>query len=111
MTEKIPQLQTIKNARILALLGNSVTTDHISPAGSIAPSSPAARYLISKGVGQEDFNSYGSRRGNHLVMMPGTFANGKIRNKMTDRTGGYTLHVPSGETLSIFDAAMKYKES
>lgn len=111
MTEKIPPLQTIENARILAVLGNSVTTDHISPAGSIASSSPAARYLMSKGVRQEDFNSYGSRRGNHLVMMPGTFANGKIRNKMTDQTGGYTRHVPSGETLSIFDAAMKYKES
>ena len=109
MTPDISSLQDIRNARILALLGNSVTTDHISPAGVIAPDSPAARYLSSKGIDKKDFNSYGSRRGNHLVMMPGTFANGKIQNKMTDQRGGYTTYAPTGEKKSIYDAAMAYQ--
>ncbi|QEA38768.1 aconitate hydratase AcnA [Pistricoccus aurantiacus] len=101
----------VKDAHILALLGDSVTTDHISPAGSIKPDSPAGRYLQDKGVKPADFNSYGSRRGNHEVMMRGTFANVRIRNEMLDDVeGGFTRHVPSGEEMAIYDAAMKYAE-
>ncbi len=100
----------IKGARALAVLGDSVTTDHISPAGNISKSSPAAKYLMSQGVSPADFNSYGARRGNHEVMMRGTFANIRLRNLLLPGTeGGVTLHIPSGESLSIFDAAMKYK--
>lgn len=102
----------IRDASVLALFGDSVTTDHISPAGAIAADSPAARYLQQHGVEPADFNSYGSRRGNHEVMMRGTFANIRIRNKMLqDVEGGYTLHIPTGEQLSIYDAAMRYKEA
>ncbi|MCH2546060.1 MAG: aconitate hydratase AcnA [Alphaproteobacteria bacterium] len=102
--------EAIKNAHILALLGDSITTDHISPAGSIAKNSPAARYLMDNGVEQKDFNSYGARRGSHDVMMRGTFANTRIKNEMLDGVeGGYTKHIPSGEEMSIYDAAMKYK--
>ena len=101
----------VKNASILALFGDSVTTDHISPAGSIAPGSPAATYLESHGVKPRDWNSYGSRRGNHEVMMRGTFANIRIKNQMLPGTeGGLTLHHPSGKTMPIFEAAMKYRE-
>ena len=100
----------IRGARALALLGDSVTTDHISPAGNIAKSSPAAQYLMEQGVQQADFNQYGARRGNHEVMMRGTFANIRLRNLLLPGTeGGITVHVPSGEQLSIFDAAMRYK--
>jgi aconitate hydratase len=100
----------IKGARVLALLGDSVTTDHISPAGNISKSSPAAKYLIAQGVKAADFNSYGARRGNHEVMMRGTFANIRLRNLLLPGTeGGVTMHIPSGESMSIFDAAMKYK--
>ena len=100
----------IADARILALLGDSVTTDHISPAGAIAPASPAGEYLQQNAVDVADFNSYGSRRGNHEVMMRGTFANIRIRNEMTPaREGGYTRHIPTGHELSIYDAAMRYK--
>ncbi|MEL7448637.1 MAG: aconitate hydratase AcnA [Pseudomonadota bacterium] len=100
----------IHGARALALLGDSVTTDHISPAGSIAPDSPAAAYLESEGVVRKDFNSYGSRRGNHEVMMRGTFANIRLRNQLAPGTeGGWTRHIPSGDQLSIFDAAQRYK--
>ncbi|HPE73683.1 MAG TPA: aconitate hydratase AcnA [Candidatus Competibacter sp.] len=103
-------IDDIRDARCLALLGDSVTTDHISPAGSIKPDSPAGRYLIEHGVRPVDFNSYGARRGNHEVMMRGTFANIRIRNEMVPGTeGGLTLHVPSGERLSIYDAAMRYQ--
>jgi len=103
-------VQDIENARILALFGDSITTDHISPAGSIKPSSPAGLYLQALGVKPEDFNSYGSRRGNHEVMMRGTFANIRIRNEMLGgEEGGNTLHQPSGEKLSIYDAAMRYQ--
>jgi aconitate hydratase len=99
----------IRGARVLAMLGDSVTTDHISPAGNIAKSSPAARYLVAQGVHAADFNSYGARRGNHEVMMRGTFANIRLRNLLLPGTeGGVTLHIPSGESLSIFDAAVKY---
>ncbi|MCY4047286.1 MAG: aconitate hydratase AcnA [Candidatus Dadabacteria bacterium] len=98
-------------ARALAVLGDSVTTDHISPAGVIQPDGPAGKYLISKGVDVKDFNSFGSRRGNHEVMMRGTFANIRIRNLMVPQTeGGVTVHAPSGETMPIYDAAMRYME-
>nr|WP_225777010.1 aconitate hydratase AcnA [Pseudomonas sp. Marseille-Q3773] len=107
-----PQVTDIRNARILALLGDSVTTDHISPAGNIKADSPAGRYLREQGVEPRDFNSYGSRRGNHEVMMRGTFANIRIRNEMLPgEEGGNTLHVPSGEKLSIYDAAMRYQQA
>ncbi|MFF7107148.1 aconitate hydratase AcnA [Pseudomonas sichuanensis] len=107
----LPQITDVQGARILALLGDSVTTDHISPAGNIKADSPAGRYLRDKGVEPRDFNSYGSRRGNHEVMMRGTFANIRIRNEMLGgEEGGNTLHVPSGEKLSIYDAAMRYQQ-
>ena len=100
----------ITGARVLAVLGDSITTDHISPAGSFAADSPAGRYLQQQGVSPEDFNSYGSRRGNHQVMMRGTFANVRLRNRMVpDREGGWTRHVPSGETLTIYAAAERYR--
>lgn len=106
----LPEIADVHGARILALLGDSVTTDHISPAGNIKADSPAGRYLRDKGVEPRDFNSYGSRRGNHEVMMRGTFANIRIRNEMLGgEEGGNTLHVPSGEKLSIYDAAMRYQ--
>jgi aconitate hydratase len=96
---------------VLALLGDSVTTDHISPAGNIAKTSPAAKYLMDLGVKPADFNSYGARRGNHEVMMRGTFANIRLRNLLLPETeGGVTLHIPSGEQMSIYDAAMRYKK-
>lgn len=99
-------------ANALALLGDSITTDHISPAGAIKPDSPAGAYLSANGVDAGDFNSYGSRRGNHEVMMRGTFANIRIRNEMAPGTeGGFTTHVPSGDVMSIYDAAMKYVEA
>ncbi|MBG0842950.1 aconitate hydratase AcnA [Ectopseudomonas toyotomiensis] len=105
-----PRITDIREARILALLGDSVTTDHISPAGNIKADSPAGRYLRDNGVDKADFNSYGSRRGNHEVMMRGTFANIRIRNEMLGgEEGGNTLHVPSGEKLAIYDAAMRYQ--
>ncbi|MET0385918.1 MAG: aconitate hydratase AcnA, partial [Polyangiales bacterium] len=101
----------ITGARVLALLGDSVTTDHISPAGNIAKDTPAARYLDENGVGIRDYNQYGARRGNHEVMMRGTFANIRLTNLLAPGTqGGVTRHLPDGEQLSIFDAAMKYKE-
>ncbi|MBC3453490.1 aconitate hydratase AcnA [Pseudomonas mosselii] len=107
----LPEIGDIQGARILALLGDSVTTDHISPAGNIKADSPAGRYLRSKGVEPRDFNSYGSRRGNHEVMMRGTFANIRIRNEMLGgEEGGNTLYVPTGEKLSIYDAAMRYQQ-
>ncbi len=100
----------VRGARVLALLGDSVTTDHISPAGAIQADSPAGQYLQQAGVNEADFNSYGSRRGNHEVMMRGTFANIRIRNEMVPGVeGGYTKHIPSGETLPIYDAAMRYQ--
>ncbi len=104
-------VDNIEGARVLALLGDSVTTDHISPAGGIAPDSPAAKYLIEQGVKPADFNSYGSRRGNHEVMMRGTFANIRLRNQLAPGTeGGWTRHQPSGEQMSIYDASIKYRE-
>jgi aconitate hydratase len=104
-------VQDVRGARVLALFGDSITTDHISPAGSIKVASPAGKYLIDHGVAPKDFNSYGARRGNHEAMMRGTFANIRIRNKMVPEIeGGFTVHLPDGEPLSIYDAAMKYKE-
>ncbi len=106
------QLQPVLRARILAMFGDSITTDHISPAGAIAVDSPAGRYLIERGIERSGFNSYGSRRGNHELMMRGTFANIRIRNEMTPGVeGGVTRHVPSGEQMSIYDAAMKYRDA
>jgi len=108
---KPPEVNDITGARVLAVLGHSVTTDHISPAGSIKPDSPAGKYLIAHGVEVKDFNSYGSRRGNHEVMMRGTFANIRLRNKLVPKTeGGFTRHLPDGAEMTIFDAAMKYKQ-
>ena len=104
-------LQNITNARLLMKLGHSVTTDHISPAGSFAESSPAGQYLVNKGVERKMFNSYGSRRGNHEVMMRGTFANVRIQNELVKRQGGYTVYLPDNEEMDVYDAAMKYIEN
>jgi aconitate hydratase len=110
MTLIPPPLSNISDARVLAVLGDSVTTDHISPAGSIPVKSPAGQHLIARGVKPEDFNSYGARRGNHEVMMRGTFANIRLRNLLAPETeGGWTRHLPDGRTLSIYDAAMQYQ--
>jgi aconitate hydratase len=104
-------VEPIHGARVLALLGDSVTTDHISPAGAIRPDGPAGRYLIEHGVDRKDFNSYGSRRGNHEVMMRGTFANVRLRNQLVPGSeGSWTVHFTSGEEMSIYDAAMRYME-
>ena len=111
MTLRPSAVTDIHGARMLALLGDSVTTDHISPAGNIAADGPAAEYLRSKGVAPQDFNSFGARRGNHEVMMRGTFANIRLRNQLAPGTeGGWTKHQPSGEQMSIFDASLRYKE-
>ncbi|HEX9713104.1 MAG TPA: aconitate hydratase AcnA [Actinomycetota bacterium] len=105
------QLQPVAGARVLVKVGDSVTTDHISPAGSIAKTSPAAAYLMDRGVTPEEFNSYGSRRGNHEVMMRGTFANIRLRNQLVPGSeGGVTVHLPDGEQLTIYDAAMRYQD-
>ncbi|PJC71318.1 MAG: aconitate hydratase, partial [Zetaproteobacteria bacterium CG_4_8_14_3_um_filter_59_5] len=110
MKKQPGMINDIKGAHVLAVLGDSVTTDHISPAGNIKADSPAGRYLREQGVEQKDFNSYGSRRGNHEVMMRGTFANIRLRNRLAPGTeGGVTVHLPEGEPMSIYDAAMRYK--
>ena len=111
MAKEPGSIDDIENARVLAVLGDSVTTDHISPAGAIKADSPAGLYLREQGVEQKDFNSYGSRRGNHEVMMRGTFANIRLRNKLAPGTeGGVTLHQPSAKQMSIYDAAMQYRD-
>ncbi len=111
MPDQPQPFEQISNARVLAVLGDSITTDHISPAGSIKVQGPAGRYLIEHGVAVADFNSYGSRRGNHEVMVRGTFANIRLKNKLAPGTeGGVTRHLPDGEGMSIFDAAEKYRE-
>jgi aconitate hydratase len=111
MSRQPAPLADVRGARALAVLGDSVTTDHISPAGNIARSSPAARYLIEQGVDPKDFNSYGARRGNHEVMMRGTFANIRLRNLLVPGVeGGVTVHLPDGAQASIYDAAMRYAE-
>ncbi len=110
ITREVPPLKDIKGARILALLGDTVTTDHISPAGAIPPDGPAGKYLIERGIEPKDFNTFGSRRGNHEVMMRGTFANIRIRNYLLkDKEGGWTIHFPSREVMTIYDAAMRYQ--
>ena len=106
---EVPSLRDIVSARVLLMLGDSITTDHISPAGSISSSSPAGQYLIAHGVSPKDFNSYGARRGNHEVMIRGTFANVRLRNKLVDREGGWTLYHPTGEMLTVYEAAMRYQ--
>ncbi|MGN1290317.1 MAG: aconitate hydratase AcnA, partial [Bradyrhizobium sp.] len=113
MGAKPGHISDIKGARVLGLFGDKITTDHISPAGSIKAASPAGKYLTDNGVGVADFNQYGTRRGNHEVMMRGTFANIRIRNHMlgeNGREGGYTIHYPSKEEMSIYDAAMEYRK-
>lgn len=107
----LPKLEAIKDAHVLALFGDSITTDHISPAGNISLSSPAARFLKERGIEKKEFNTYGARRGNDLIMARGTFANIRVLNKMMKgKVGPRTVHVPSGETLDIFDAAEKYQK-
>jgi aconitate hydratase len=111
MTMTPTPVSDIEGARVLAMVGDSVTTDHISPAGSIGPDTPAGRYLAEHGVPRNDFNSYGARRGNHEVMMRGTFANVRLRNRLAPGTeGGYTLHLPEGSETSIYEAAMQYAD-
>jgi aconitate hydratase len=110
MTPEPAPVEPIGGARVLAVLGDSVTTDHISPAGAIKKDSPAGRWLIEQGVEVRDFNSYGSRRGNHEVMIRGTFANVRLRNRLVEREGGFTRHFPDGEETTIYEAAMKYAE-
>jgi aconitate hydratase len=112
MPKTPPALADIHGARVLAILGDSVTTDHISPAGSIPVDSPAGKYLIANGVKPHEFNSYGARRGNHEVMMRGTFANIRLRNQLAPGTeGGWTVFLPDGEKMTIYDAAVKYREA
>ena len=111
LTFRVPPTANIHGARVMVMVGDSVTTDHISPAGSIAADSPAGRYLLEHGVERRDFNSYGSRRGNHEVMVRGTFANIRLKNLLLPGTeGGITIHLPTGEVMSIYDTAMRYQE-
>jgi aconitate hydratase len=110
ITREVPPLRDIEGARVLLMLGDSITTDHISPAGSIPSTSPAGQYLIAQGVSPKDFNSYGARRGNHEVMIRGTFANVRLRNKLVDREGGWTLYHPTGEVLTVYEASMRYQK-
>src|SRR4030088_2111500 len=111
MPKAPPALADIHGAKVLAVLGDSVTTDHISPAGSIPGDSPAGKYLVANGVQPHEINSYGARRGNHEVMVRGTFANIRLRNQLAPGTeGGWTLHLPDGEKMSIYDASVKYRE-
>lgn len=110
ISDKAPALQNIENARALLVLGDSITTDHISPAGAFDEHSAAGKYLIERGVKKEEFNSYGSRRGNDEVMVRGTFANVRIKNKLANKEGGYTTHLPSGKEMSVYDAAVKYQK-
>ena len=111
ISEQPEPLENIECARVLLKLGESVTTDHISPAGSFSEKSPAGQYLQGKGVERNLFNSYGSRRGNHEVMMRGTFANVRINNQIASRQGGYTTYFPTNEEMTVYDAAMKYMET
>ncbi len=111
ISDKAEPLTDIKNARALLVLGDSITTDHISPAGQFNELSAAGKYLISQGIKKENFNSYGSRRGNDEVMVRGTFANVRIKNKLAQKEGGYTRHLPTGEEMSVYDASIKYKET
>ncbi len=106
-----PPLQGIHGARVLVMLDDSITTDHISPAGSFSPASPAGQYLLARGVERRDFNTYGARRGNHEIMVRGTFANIRLRNRLVEgKEGYYTLHLPDGEEMTIYDASMRYQQ-
>jgi aconitate hydratase len=105
------EISDIKSARVLLKLGDSITTDHISPAGSIAENSPAGEYLKRHGVDKKDFNSYGSRRGNHEIMVRGTFANVRLKNELVNKEGGWTKCFENNEIMTVYDAAMKYKEA
>lgn len=108
---ELDKISNIEGARVLLKLGDSITTDHISPAGGFSENTPAGKYLLDKGVEKRLFNSYGSRRGNDEVMVRGTFANVRIKNQLVDKEGGYTRFIPTGETMTVFDAAIRYKES
>jgi aconitate hydratase len=108
MTKDVQTRDAVKDAYVLALFGDSITTDHISPAGNISKTSPAAKYLLSKGVEAKDFNSYGARRGNDEIMARGTFANVRLVNRLVDKPGPKTTHIPSGEVMEIFDASARY---
>ena len=110
ISAEAPDPQDVAGAKVLLKLGDSITTDHISPAGSFSESSPAGQYLINKGVERKFFNSYGSRRGNDEVMVRGTFANVRIKNELATREGGYTTHIPSGEEMTVYDASQKYQQ-
>jgi aconitate hydratase len=111
LTSTVPSIRDIKAARVLAFVGDSITTDHISPAGNIPADSPAGKYLIEHGIEVRDFNSYGSRRGNDRIMTRGTFANIRLKNRLVPAVeGGYTVHLPGGDQMSIYDAAMKYRD-
>jgi aconitate hydratase len=111
MSASLTPVKSIKNAHCLLNVGDSITTDHISPAGNISKNSPAARYLKSKGVDPKDFNTYGARRGNDEIMARGTFANTRLINKMVEKVGPETVYVPTGEKLAVWDAAEKYIQS
>ncbi len=111
ISKNVPKVKRINSARVLLKFGDSITTDHISPAGAIAEDSPAGKYLKENGIEKKDFNSYGSRRGNHEVMVRGTFANVRLKNQLVDKDGGRTVYHPSGKTMAVFDAAMLYKEN
>jgi aconitate hydratase len=110
ISEVVSEAEDIVNSRVLLKLGDSITTDHISPAGAFSPTSPAGKYLLAKGVDQTMFNSYGSRRGNDEVMVRGTFANVRIKNQLAKSEGGYTTHMPSGKEMTVYDASKKYME-
>lgn len=111
MSADLSPVNSISDAHCLLNVGDSITTDHISPAGKIAANSPAARYLKDKGVEPKDFNTYGARRGNDEIMARGTFANVRLINKMVDKVGPETVHVPSGEKMAVYDCAEKYMNS
>src|SRR6202140_3270065 len=112
MTPEPPPPADIVGARVLVMLGDSITTDHISPAGSIAKNGPAAKYLMERGIGPAEFNSYGARRGNHEVLMRGTFGNVRLRNQLVPGVeGGMTRYLPDGTQMSIYEAAIRYKQN
>ena len=110
ITDKIEPVQDIHAARVLVMVDDSITTDHISPAGNFSPTSPAGKYLLERGVEKRDFNTYGARRGNHEVMVRGTFGNIRLRNKLTNKEGYYTTHLPDNEATTVYDASMRYQQ-
>ncbi len=110
ISDTIPPVKDIHSAKVLVMVDDSITTDHISPAGNFSPTSPAGKYLLEKGVQKRDFNTYGARRGNHEVMVRGTFGNIRLHNKLTDKEGYYTVHIPDGEQTTIYDASVRYQQ-